>query len=310
MLCNAELFIRDEELLCQGLALNDDLQCVLPKHESIASGSAGLEKSRTSVTVQKPKNLQSLVDIDDVVGTKDDTTHHDGRVSSGASTSQHVPLLVPVPPSNGSVTPPSVKVDPKMDLLSGEDFDNSLALVPVDAPQPTTSVSSQQNNVLDLTNMFSQSNINLVSHPTYGAGQTYPPISQFQPQQQQTFYTNGSAPPSYESPFVQQTNPSWNGQVAQGLNKQQPQSPYSQMMGGMVPPQTMYVGGKMMGGMIPQTMHGGGQMMGGMVPPQMMHGYGGENFSSVNNPHLMQQRGQHMTQLYEQQKGDDVWWKE
>ncbi|KAI3973147.1 hypothetical protein MKW92_013377 [Papaver armeniacum] len=217
----------DEELLCQGLALNDDLQRVLAKHESIASGSAGLEKSRTSVTVEKPKTLQSLVDIDDAVGTKDNTAHPDGRVSSGASTSQPVSLLVPLPPSNGSITPPSVKVDPKMDLLSGEDFDNSLALVPVDAPQPTTPVSSQQNNILALTDMFSQNNINSGSQPTYGAGQTYPPTSQFQPQQQQTFYTNGSAPPSYESPFGQQPNPSWNGQVAQGLNQQQPQSPYS-----------------------------------------------------------------------------------
>ncbi|KAI3836633.1 hypothetical protein MKX03_030582, partial [Papaver bracteatum] len=355
-LCNDELFIRDEELLCQGLALNDDSQHVLPKQESIASGSAGLEKSRTYVTIEKPKTLQSLVDIDDVYNL-----FFQCRVSSGASTSHPVPLLVPVPPSNSSVTPPSVKVDPKMDLLSGEDYDNLLDLVPLDAPHPTTPVSSQQNNILSLTNMFSQSNINSVSQPTYRDGQTYPQTSQFQPQQQQTFYTNGSAPPSYESPFIQQPNPSWNGQVTQGLNQQQPQFPYSpksssdtfppppwevkesnnivtnphqppmqmtqvvpmgnkqvvrmyvqpiasgqlqnhpiqsnmgmpnqqkmhggQMMGGMVPPQTMYVGGQMMGGMIPQTMHGGGG-----------------NFSSVNNPPLMQQRGQHMNQLYEQQR--------
>ncbi|KAI3894171.1 hypothetical protein MKX03_003728 [Papaver bracteatum] len=321
---------------------------VLPKHKSIASGSAGLEKSRTSVTVEKPKTLQSLVDIDDAVGTKDDTTHHDGRISSGASTSQPVPLLVHVPPSNGSVTPPSVKVDPKMDLLSGEDFDNSLALVPVDAPQPTTHVSSQQNNILALTNMFSQSNINSVSQPTYGAGQTYPPTSQFQPQQQQTFYTNGSPqssikafpPPPWEvqatnnivtnphqppkqmtQVVVTHTQPSLNGPCGHPMGNEQVVGMYSnmgmpnqqkmhggQMMGGMVPPQTMYVGGQMMGGMIPQTMHGGGQMMGGMIPPQMMHGYGGGNFSSVNNPPMMKQRGKHMTQLYEKQKGDDVWW--
>ncbi|KAI3882983.1 hypothetical protein MKX03_028716 [Papaver bracteatum] len=314
-------FSRDEELLCQGLALNYDLQRVLPKHESIASGSAGLEKSRTSVTVEKPKTLQSLVDIDDAVGTKDDTTHHDG--SSGASTSQHVPLLVLVPPSNGSVTPPSVKVDPKMDLLSGEDFDNSLALVPVDAPHSTTP-------------------------PTSGAGQTYPPTSQFQPQQQQTFYTNASPQRSSEAfpqpPWeVQETNnivtnphqppmqmtqvvvthtqPSLNVPCGHPMGNRQVMGMYVQPITsghlqnhpiqsnmGMPNQQKMH-GGQMMGGMVPpQTMYvGGGKMMGGMVPPQIMHGYGGGNFSSVNN---LQQRGQHMTQLYEQQKGDDVWWKE
>lgn len=55
---NSPLFSRDESLLGQGLALNDDLQRVLAKHEAIASGNP--------VPTEKPKSepAGSLVDID------------------------------------------------------------------------------------------------------------------------------------------------------------------------------------------------------------------------------------------------------
>ncbi|KAF8402677.1 hypothetical protein HHK36_010766 [Tetracentron sinense] len=62
----------DESLLCEGLALNDDMQRLLAKHEAIASG--------TSIRVEKPKPVQALVDIDDLeVTTRDNSAQPDGR---------------------------------------------------------------------------------------------------------------------------------------------------------------------------------------------------------------------------------------
>ncbi|XP_043724716.1 TOM1-like protein 9 isoform X3 [Telopea speciosissima] len=265
----------DESLLCQGLALNDDLQRLLAKHEAIASGTA------IPIHPEIPKTPQALLDVDGpVVTEKENSTKTDGRAtSSTAAASQPLGLLLPAPPaSSGPVTAPA-RVDPNMDLLSGENYnsptsgaaDNSLAVVPVGEPQQTTPVSQQ--NILALSDMFSQNSNGtdtFNSQMVYQGGQAYPTSSQFSQQMttqfpQSPFYPNGSTPnmgpTQYEhSPYG---NPAWNGQVSQGMNhqqQQQQQQPYggAQSSGALPPPPweaQPTEGNQLAGAQYPQPLH-------------------------------------------------------
>jgi len=54
--------VRDESMLCQGLALNDDLQRLLAKHEAIASGNSMIKKEEKSKK-EVPKDTTQIIDV-------------------------------------------------------------------------------------------------------------------------------------------------------------------------------------------------------------------------------------------------------
>ncbi|XP_049934192.1 TOM1-like protein 9 isoform X2 [Nymphaea colorata] len=190
----------DEELLCQGLSLNDDLDRLLSKHDVISSG--------TSVHPETQKTTSAFLGIGDGSGVSNTSSAKMDKGSSSSSSANQPPmqqLLLPAPPA--AATAPSPVIDPKMDLLSGDDYQSPSsndirALVPVGEPSALASRPQPQlsQDLIVLSEPFAQDSPTTTSLdsqmnvPTSQTSQVQN-LSQTPPQQQQSqpiFYPNES----------------------------------------------------------------------------------------------------------------------
>eukprot|EP00249_Psilotum_nudum_P014648 c24938_g1_i1 orf=669-2738(+) len=192
----------DEELLRQGLALNDDLQRVLTKHHAIESGTLPKEHIPTAPSAQ-------LINVNDAKESKDDLPQSSQRSAllpppqnqaqaNGTQQAFPAPLL-----PQKTMAAPAVTREQTIDLLSGDLYEdksqNATSLVPLNGQYSpsSTSLSEQKALILFDSNMSPQD------------GLSASPLYNLSPQQQQQSYlqSNGILSQSSQQNKYQQFEP-------------------------------------------------------------------------------------------------------
>ncbi|KAJ7524138.1 hypothetical protein O6H91_18G079800 [Diphasiastrum complanatum] len=174
----------DESLLFQGLALNDDLQRVLAKHDSLSSGSPSLPEKLAGV----PTVLTGHYDDEDAEDDFSPLAHRSSsrvRVKSQAGQSNgpgvlKQPQMIPPPPSQMArrLPPPAGHIEKTVDLLSGDSYLNTVnPATATTQPAETSLFTSKESAALPVTPVTFQTSSPINQSLYVSSGQQ----QQFQP---------------------------------------------------------------------------------------------------------------------------------
>ncbi|KAL7155802.1 hypothetical protein ABFS83_03G100000 [Erythranthe nasuta] len=171
----------DEDLLCKGLALNDNLQRVLSRHDNIAKGTPPVSSS--VVNIQTP--IAPLMSVNHEDDEPEDDFSQLARRSSRDTSHGHVSKPAVVKSAPGFLPPPPSSKKPtsadsgSVDYLSGDFYGtktvNSSSKNSIASTSPTLSPSPSDDFVNPTASMFAPKTTNDKITPTIKSPDNLPP---------------------------------------------------------------------------------------------------------------------------------------